>query len=105
MIQAAHIYIHYPDASAVSCHYPPGGQPRDVGYLIVSLVSMAVPRLFIITCVYALYPLTEPKSVWVASCKRAMSIYCLWRNSVSIHILIIADPINVYGRYFISVGQ
>lgn len=52
---------------------------------IVSLVSTVVPRLFIPTFVYVLYPLIMTKSLWVAAWNRMMWI------SASIRILIIAD--------------
>jgi len=58
---------------------------------IVALMRMAVPRTLISTLVYALYSLTRSNTVWVTSCNRIMSITCLWRNSVRISILIIAD--------------
>ena len=72
---------------------------------IVVVMSMAVPRTLISTLVYALYPLTRSNSVWVTSCNR-MSITCLWRNSVRIGILIIADmPLMIMVLFYVSTSR
>jgi hypothetical protein len=84
-----HIYtrIHYPDASAKRCHSPPGGHRESLVNFVVSLVSIAVIRLFIPTFVYAMFPLNRSKWVWLTSCNRIMLVSCLWRNSASAFLL------------------
>jgi len=65
--------------------------PRPDGNSVIGYFYYLSGEHGITTYVYALYPLIRSISIGVNSCKSITSVSCLWRNSVVIGSLIIAD--------------